>query len=203
MFQNKFIELLLLGITLNITVCSLSCNPLLMSYILSSKKNFSKNLNEAIIFSATRAIVHILIATALFLMGKIFLKTLTEHRFILNILGGAFVATVGLFVFFNKHKSFSFFKTEAADIFALGIVAGLTPCLPHMAVWGYIIMEADSLFSAVVMASCFGLGEFLVPLILGALAGKISPLIPDKIFRYVAKVSGGILILIGIGIIFR
>lgn len=203
MFQNKFVELLLLGITLNISVCSLSCNPILISYIFSSKKDFPKNLKETLIFSATRTVVHTALAVILFLLGKHFLKTLAEYRFIPNILGGAFITTVGFFVFFNKHKSFSFFKTDLTDIFVLGLAAGLTPCLPHLAVWGYIIMVAENLLSALILALCFGVSEFFVPIILGFATGKISLIISEKTFGYLAKVSGIVLVLMGIGIMFR
>ncbi len=195
--------LFLLGLTYNLSFCLLTCNPLIVSYILSSKKNRKSSRTQAFIFSLSRAGAHFLIALFFYVAAGKAAVFFTGYARVLGIIAGGFIVTVGIFMLFNKTTEFCFLKSGKADAFTLGALSGISPCAPHIAVWSYIALRAKSVYDAAALAFSFSLAEFIVPFILGAAAGRFSEYLTKERLRYISKAAAVIFILIGIKLALR
>lgn len=194
--------------------CMASCGPILVSYAAGTGKNVIKSLKVYILFSSARIFTYVVLGILVFLFGRLALEGLlgSYYKYIL-ILGGAFIMSLGLLMLLGKRLNFkplqflerNFLQRDKKSILAMGLIIGLLPCAPLLAILSYIGLIsktwADSLFYALV----FGVGTFISPLILlTLLSGVISRLLKDKKYCQVINfISGIVIVFLGMQLIIR
>jgi hypothetical protein len=202
------------GVVSSIGICLASCTPILIAYLISTEKDPRKFIGWFLLFIGVRAIAFIAITLLILLLGRMALDFIREYALALRIIGGAFIAAAGVLIFFNIGARLCFFRTKSQGFLTLAVLFGIKPCLPHIAIWGYlltvvgvpmvegVIPPASAIFQSTVIAVSFSLGENIVPVILGVLGGKSIRYFRGRGFRIATKVSGVTLCILGVGFIF-
>lgn len=207
-------SLFVTGLVLGAGPCLLSCGPLLVSYVAAAKLDARGGFRTYLIFSATRLCVYLLFGVLAGLIGEHVVRRILESPFLgyLFIGCGLWVAVIGLLLtikrsthgdrchdFAHRYKASRDFKS----VVLFGLVVSLAPCLPLLAVLGYIALIADSWAKGVIFMTAFGLGTTLSPVLFfilgtGWLSGRIKE--DDPWSRRIRFVAGFVLAYLGIGL---
>jgi len=210
------IYLFLSGIFFGSGPCIASCGPILISYTAATKKNPLKGLMVYTLFSISRISVYIALSLSIFFLGKFTMDKLLGvlSRYVL-IIGGAFIILIGLLIILGRRWDFGacaflnkkILEHDKKSIAMLGIIIGLLPCGPLLAILSYIGLVSNSWASSIFYSLSFGIGTFLSPLLLLTLAaGFIARLFKNKeiLFqRIISIVCGLIIIFLGGQLIYR
>ncbi len=212
--MNKIIiSLFLSGILLGSGPCLASCGPILISYIAGTKKNILKGVLTYILFSSARIVVYLILSLMVFL-GSFTLERLlgSFSKFIL-IIGGSFVILIGILMALGTRLKLPFCRflgenilgKDKKSIIIMGLLIGLLPCAPLLAVLSYIGLVSKSVFQSLIYAFSFGLGTFASPLLLlSILAGVIPKFLSDKKAIYAqifSLICGLIIIFLGLNLL--
>ena len=213
--MNKIIiSLFLTGLLFGSGPCIASCGPFLISYIAGAKKNVSKGIMVYVLFSSARIFVYVVLSLAIFFLGRFAMEKILGdlYKYVL-ILGGAFIITIGLFLAFGRRLEFSFWQSwhknilerDKKSIVAVGLVIGLLPCAPLLAILSYVGLVSRTWPSSLLYALSFGIGTFVSPLVLLAiLAGLIPRLFLEKraiYYSIFSLICGLMIIFLGIQLI--
>lgn len=151
-----------------------------------------------------------------FLLGNFALERLSDilSRYIL-ISGGLFVVLIGVFTALGKKWEFGtwlFFhkkliEQDKKSMITLGLIIGLLPCAPLLAVLSYIGLVSRFWFHSLLYSLFFGIGTFISPLILLIMfTGLIPKFITDKKIiygRYFSFICGLIIVFLGLQLMWR
>lgn len=202
------------GIISSIGICLASCTPILIAYLVSTEKNPRKFIGWMAFFLFLRTVVFISITVFILLLGRLALDFIREYAQMLHIFGGLLIATAGVLIFFDIGTKLRFFRAKSQGFSFLAVLFGIKPCLPHLAIWGYVLVVAgramtdgliapgEAILKAAIIAISFSLGENIVPLIIGLLGGKTIRYFRGNAFRLVTKIGGAVLFILGIVFIF-
>jgi len=214
---NKIIiSLFLTGLLFGSGPCIASCGPFLITYIAGTKKSISKGVMVYILFSVARISVYVALSLGIFFLSRFAMEKILGglYKYVL-ILGGAFIITIGLFLAFGRRLEFSFWQSwhknilerDKKSIVAVGLVIGLLPCAPLLAILSYVGLVSRTWVSSLLYSFAFGIGTFVSPLVLLAiLAGLIPHLFLQKKAIYssiFSLICGLIIIFLGIQLILR
>jgi sulfite exporter TauE/SafE len=205
----------LTGLFLGYGPCLLSCGPLLVSYIAAAKENGPKGLTTYIIFSATRVFVYFVFGILVGLFGEWILHRFFES-FALSViffLFGVFLLILGAIlmsektpiakkcdVFFHRYMEPKGIK----NVIIFGLIVSFSPCVPLLAVLGYIALLSDTWIKGAAYMTAFGLGTVVSPLIiLSITAGWVANILSrhEKIMRIVRLFCGLVICSLGINLI--
>jgi sulfite exporter TauE/SafE len=207
-------SLFVTGLVLGAGPCLLSCGPLLVSYVAAAHQDARQGLRTYLIFSATRLFVYFLFGCLVGLIGEHVMRRILESPFLGYIFVGcgAWVAAVGVLLavrmsahgnrchdFMHRHM----ISHDVKSVVLFGLVVSLAPCLPLLAVLGYIALIADSWVKGVVFMTAFGLGTTLSPVLFFILgAGWFAGWLKNKEAwsRRIQFVAGVILAYLGAGL---
>ncbi|MEM2144093.1 MAG: sulfite exporter TauE/SafE family protein [Candidatus Jordarchaeaceae archaeon] len=213
--ETSYAESFMLGLFYGLTFCTSSCLPYITSYIAGIKAGFKKGVIVTLIYNFGREMAYITLGV----LADFFKQFISDvsffdyQKYALTSFGVTLIA-VGISILHNKPASSHLCITmqtqfnatkKIANIFdirafLMGFTKGLIVCPPFMALLLYsVTLSASS--SSFVLATMFGLGTILSPLIIfcgvtGWLLSK-APLYS----RWVIKISAGILILSGLNMI--
>ncbi len=145
-------------------------------------------------------------------LGAAYLQSETISRYTQGVYFalGIFIVLLGIATclgaksFFGKTCAF-LNKGNIHNVGVAGFLVGLSPCLPLFAMLNYVVLIAKSPLDAMMFLLVFGLGTVLSPLaILVAVSGKVTEVLSrnEKMKHIVQYVSGGILIFLGLRIVF-
>ncbi|MCI2424658.1 hypothetical protein LM599_01300 [Candidatus Acetothermia bacterium] len=202
------------GAISSIGICLASCTPILIAYLISTEKDPRKFIGWFLLFIGVRAVVFIGVTLLILLFGRLALDFIREYALVLRIIGGIFIAGAGVLIFLNLGTKFYFFRTKSQGFLLLAFLFGIKPCLPHIAIWGYlltvvgvpliegVIVPGEAIFRSTVIAVSFSFGENIVPIVLGALGGKSIRYFRGRGFRIATKACGAVLFILGIGFVF-
>ena len=176
-----FWSLFLTGLFLGFGPCLLSCGPLLISYIAATKENAGGGLKTYIIFSITRIFVYLLLGVLAGILGEWVLHRLYESQAlkILFIIFGFFLIVVGFFLMIERfslgQKCHLFIQQhllgkDTKNIILFGLLVSLAPCMPLVAVLGYIALISDYWTKGAFYMGAFALGTAISPMIFLSLA---------------------------------
>jgi len=205
-------SLFLTGIFLGVGPCLLSCGPLLVSYIAGTQKDTRGGLRTYLIFSATRMCVYAGFGVLAGFFGEMVLQRVLGS-FALKIaffIFGLFLFLLGLLIAIEKfsigqkccgliHKHLG--SKDIKNIIIFGLIVSFAPCLPLVAVLGYIALISDTWLKGVLYMFSFGLGTVLSPMIILSMgAGWLSDFIKSRqwVLRIVKVACGIILAYLGI-----
>lgn len=193
-----------------------SCGPFLIAYIAGAKKNVAKGIMVYVLFSLARILVYVVLGLAVFFLSRFAVERLLGDlsRYIF-ILGGAFIIIIGIFLAFGKSLELNFWQFlhknilehDKKSIFTTGLIIGLLPCAPLLAILSYVGLVSRTWLSSLLYSLSFGIGTFVSPLILlTILAGIIPRLFLQKKAIYssiFSLICGLTIIFLGIQLILR
>jgi sulfite exporter TauE/SafE len=208
------VGLFLSGLLFGSGPCLASCGPILIAYIAGARKNVVKSLLVYILFSISRIFVYILLALMVFFFGRFMLEQLLgEYYKYVIIVGGAFIILIGILMALGRSLEIRPFKFlgktilehDIKSIVVLGLIIGLLPCAPLLAILSYVGLVSKSWPQSLLYGFSFGLGTFISPLILLAmLAGLMPGFLVDKKGLYAqifSLICGLIIIFLGLQLI--
>lgn len=204
-------SLFLLGLSFGSGPCLANCGPLLISYVAGTKKNILKTIFVYFLFSFSRIVVYIFLGLAVFLVGSLVTGNIMGEwsKYIAGI-GAGFIILMGILVALGKRLSLSklrlfseyLIQRDTKSVILLGVITGILPCAPLLAVFSYVGLAARSCQESVLYMLFFGLGTFISPLILFmVLASGISKFLAKGNLRYLRIFNffcGLIMVVLGI-----
>ncbi len=212
-----FWSLFLTGVVLGWGPCLFSCGPLLISYIAAAKDTAKSGFFSYCIFSCVRVFVYCLFG----LLCGVFGETILHNFFSSEALGyvffafGVFLSLSGLLIIIEKfsfgrccHDFVCHFcgkKGDVKNIVLFSLIVSLSPCVPLLAVLGYIVLISDHWFKGVFYMAGFGLGTIVSPLIIfSSAAGYAAELLrnKEKYLRLLKLLCGMIIFLCGVYFIY-
>ncbi len=186
-FDNVAVGVLTMGFFYGLTLCSLSCLPVIAPYLFSAGTGFKKSLHATGIFVAAKIATYSFLGAVSGAFGSIFLERIPQDR--LLVANGLVIVVVGLLAWRGKKSCIGYegscHPATGRHMAVLGLVTSLMPCLPLSAVLLYAA-SSQSMVTGAVMAFLFGLGTAASPLYYfgggsaGWLAKRIGAAIPDK-----------------------
>jgi sulfite exporter TauE/SafE len=212
---------LLLGIIYGATFCTLTCSPIIASYIIGSDRGTRRGIWLSVIFNSGRVITYGLLGLGVGLAGGAFL---VEGVYALwgAIFFGIALALIGIWIAVRRRpgslgcgctKEASWIERiwhriepregDGGELSAagMGLLIGLVPCPPLIAL---LVFSAavGSASTGLVLGMLFGIGTVISPIIvIAAAAGWFSDRIAKEApaMRFgVRRVAGVMLVLLGI-----
>lgn len=193
MFNTTITYLQLFGIGFSMGIagpCLLTCAPLLVTYIAGRRISFLESIRDILIFLFGRFIAYIALGYIAGFAATYF-RMVANKVFVpwLRLLAAVIIILMGLYVgigqkLLNKICPASLSKiTGISSLFLLGVIIGLSPCPPLVALLIELAIISKNGMDAVFYILFFGLGTFISGLLaLGVLSGLFSWL-PAKIFH--------------------
>ena len=210
------LSLFLLGLSFGCGPCIAACGPILISYVVGTKKNIFKGLDVYILFSLARIFVYVVLSLVVFFLGRFTLdRLLGSFSKYIFIVGGAFIVLVGILTALGKRLEFkpwqflqrNIIECDKKSIVLLGLIIGLLPCAPLLATLSYVGLISKTWTNSLLYSLYFGIGTFVSPLILlTMLAGSIPTFLVDKKESYhkiFSFICGLIIIFLGLELIGR
>ncbi len=181
--MNTSIELFIIGLTLSFGPCLLFCSPVILPYIAATKKGWREGLKSIIIFSLSRLVAYTILGLLVGLLGRLFTEKLHKFDYPLFILGGLFIASLGILIIFGKEPQLRLCQilrrhtvdSETGGLILLGLTVGFLPCLPLLGVLTYIALKATSFWQGALYGFSFGMGTAISPLILFGVLASFLP----------------------------
>lgn len=202
------------GVLSSIGICIASCTPVLIAYLVSTEKDPRKFIGWLIIFIALRAAVFIAVTVLILMLGRLAVDFIKEYALVLRVVGGVFICLAGVLIFFDIGSKLRFFRARSKGFMLLAFLFGIKPCVPHLAVWGYLLTAvgapmvegaigpAEAISAALAIVIAFSVGENILPAILGALGGKTIRYFRGGGFRIASRVCGALLFVMGVVFVF-
>lgn len=140
---GQAVSLFFLGLSASFGPCLLFCTPIVLSLIFSYERQF------LFIFLFSRLVTFFLLSLMAFALGRILLQSFIQYRNLLFIAAGLFILFLALWLIFKgghllcPKGSFNFQSRYLTSIL-LGIILGLLPCAPSLAVLTYIALEGKN-----------------------------------------------------------
>jgi sulfite exporter TauE/SafE len=194
------------GLVLGSTSCLGLCAPMLLAYVVAHKKSLSQSLLSYAIFSLGKltsyAFLGILCALGATLIHNPRIAGFADAIYVVM---GCFITLIGITTIFYEQKTLSrmcaWFNTgNIRNVGILGLLVGLSPCLPLLGILNYIMLISKTVFDAVLFTLLFGLGTVLSPLlVLVALSAKAAAYLSRKpVFKMIIRViCGAVLVILG------
>jgi len=185
-------SLFILGVSFGSGPCLASCGPLFLSYAAGANKNIPGSLAAYLVFSSARIAVYVLLGVLVYLSGRFF----TEQVFAATVryvflAGGIFIVFMGILMALGRDLNVpacrflceKMLDRDRKSLFTFGLIIGLAPCAPLVALFSYVALMSKTAFLAAVYAFSFGLGTLLSPLALlavftGAIPGVLNKFKP-------------------------
>ena len=173
-----------MGLSFGAGPCVASCGPLILSYVVGTRKNIISSLRVYILFSLARIVVYLALGITVFFLGGFILdKALGGLSRYVFILGGAFIILVGILTISGRHLRFrplqmlkkNMIERDKKSIIIFGLIIGLLPCAPFLAVISYLGLISKTWLQALLYSLVFGAGTILSPLILLVVAAGFIP----------------------------
>ena len=186
--------LFIYGIALGAGPCLGFCIPILVPYFVARQNTILESLKAYCIFSFWKIIGYIIFMFT-FVLGAVLLqKILFNTKIVLAV----FLIILGISIIFmgKKHSSICKFinSGQVKNIGVIGLLIGLSPCLPLIGIADYVALIAKSNIEVLICAIVFGIGTIISPVILFVLiASGISQKIVNNEKRiFIAKLVCGI-----------
>ena len=211
------LSLFLSGLFLGSGPCLATCGPVLISYIAATKQNPLQGIVVWLLFSTSRIFVYLVLSLGIFLLGEFMVRQNLIYfaKYIYSI-GGICIILIGVFTVIRGSKGFNRICSIVSARFnqklfkiqpiTLGLIMGLLPCAPLLAMLSYIGLICPNWQWCIFYTLIFGLGTLTSPLILLALgAGMIPKMLFNnpRIYQIFRIVCGFIIIIFGLQLIIQ
>jgi len=192
--------------------CLFSCAPVVLAYIAGKGEKGVPAVKDILTFLSGRLAAYAALGFMAGLSGAFLQRLSVVYRNRLESAGGIITAALGAAVILglgrgragcgNRHGFMN-----ATGLFTFGMVIGLVPCAPLLAILYDIALMSKTAAAGAGYAVFFGLGTFVSgALTLGIFAGLITK-VPERFLRegtsafIVRLLCGALLILMGLGFI--
>ncbi|MCX5666521.1 MAG: sulfite exporter TauE/SafE family protein [Candidatus Omnitrophica bacterium] len=196
--------------------CFLTCTPVLITYIVGSKKGWTQTFKDIFTFLSGRLLAYLLLGALAGLSGAV-LKKFTESSLSAYLQPLAGMVTILFAIILLTGKSGDNCACPTArgkmvnfgGIFAFGFLIGVSPCAPLLALLFDIALMSKGMIDGILYALFFGLGTFLSGLItIGVIAGILTRIpaafVRSKTVSTIFKiVCASLLLLLGLGLILK
>ena len=194
--------------------CFLVCTPVIITYVIGSKRAWHDVLKDILTFLSGRLVAYLILGLfAGFSSGL--LKNFTSSNLSLYFqqLAGAVTIFFALLILLNKDNYECACPKNAGKmlnfggVFVFGLFVGLSPCAPLLALLFDIVLMSKNAFDGMLYALSFGLGTFLSGLIIvGIIAGILTRIpaafIKSKAVNIIFKIICAVLLTaVGINLI--
>jgi sulfite exporter TauE/SafE len=200
MEPGKLLYLFAQGFFLGCGPCLATCAPILLPYA-GTRKSWREGLASALSFSLGRVIVYVALGSIFGYFGAYILRYYYSSgidHYIRTALSALIVLT-GLAVISGRELDIKFCRVAEGNMVLMGVLVGLSPCVPLIGVMTEIALFSKGLFSGAVYSLFFGIGTVISPMLLmGALAPSIGGAISRRFARAFAVVCGILLVFIGL-----
>jgi len=204
-------SLFVTGIVLGSGPCLLSCGPLLLTYVASTKTGWASALKTYAIFCGVRLAVYAAFGAGAGMIGAWVVHHLLESASlaVLYVAFGAFLVLLGLFFILEDllpepwraalrccHQG----RGDLRNVAVFALIVSLAPCAPLLGLFGYIALLSDTWQKGAVFMAAFGLGTVISPMIvLMFLTGWFGSWLQRHclVLRLVRAASGLIFMLLG------
>jgi sulfite exporter TauE/SafE len=205
------ISLFLLGLSFGAGPCLMSCGPVLLPYLTQAGDPPLRSLRKYFLFCLGRLLVYAGLGLAIYFLGKLatdeLLGRIGRYAY---LFGGIFIIVLGLTCIIGKQRKSplcAFIERqkpgfEQNNIFLMGLIMGLLPCGPVMALLAAIALVSKHWMTSLFYSLVFGAGTMISPLMLfsvfassASLYIKKKGLVWQKLLNYLC---GGIMIFLGI-----
>ncbi len=216
--MNKIIfSLFISGLLLGAGPCLATCGPILISYIAATRQNPKQGILVWFLFSLSRICAYLIISVSIFLLGEFLVRqNLIYIAKYVYLLGGVIIILIGIFIIIGSSAGSNRFCSIISERVnrrllkiqpvTLGLIIGLLPCAPLLAVLSYIGLVSVSWQRCIVYSLSFGLGTLISPLLpLTWGAGWISKLLfnKPKVYGVLRLICGFIIVFLGSQLIFQ
>ncbi len=202
---GKILYLGLQGFFLGFGPCLVTCAPIMLP-IAGTKKTWQEGFFAALSFSLGRLVVYTILGGLFGYFGAFLLKYYYASGFYYYIqtILSVFLISIGVAVMLGKEIRFRFCGVGEGNAAVLGVLVGLSPCIPLIGVLLEIAFISNSFLAGLVYSFSFGIGTIISPLLLlGAVIPLVGSRIDQRVFKIFTYLCGLMLILGGIYIFFR
>lgn len=196
--------------------CFLACTPILITYVVGSKRTWADVSKDIVTFLSGRLIAYMALGFLAGLSGSI-LRQFTSSGLSLYFqpLAGAVTIFFALIILLNRDNYECSCPAKQGKlwnyggIFAFGLLIGLSPCAPLLALLFDIVLISKNALDGMFYALSFGLGTFLsglitVSIIAGLLTRIPAAFIKSKKVNIIFKIAcSALLIALGVGLILK
>lgn len=196
--------------------CFFYCAPILITYIAGRSQALGRTFIEVLVFLIGRLTAYLILGAVAGFSGALIRDAIgSPFGRALAPLGGAVSIGLGVYVILNREEGRCGCERSRARIygfgslFALGLLIGISPCAPLVALLVEIALMAHGSIDGALYAFSFGMGTLIAGLVvIGALAG-IAKGITARVVRSRAGTTvfrvlcGGLLIAFGISMVIK
>ncbi len=196
--MSVFFEALILGILYGLGPCLIFCLPILTPLVMATARTGKEGIIQTFLFGFGRISTYIFLGGISGYTGYLLGELISQKVLgIFLIFFGIFILA-GYFLKLNPWPKFSrcsfFLANKGMELsYFTGLVIGLSPCPPLLALLAMAVLEKSPLIGTG-MGLFFGLGSLVTPLIIfGFLAGKLSSL---KEFKTIVPITSGLFLIL-------
>jgi len=211
--MKEYTALFITGLLMGLGPCLAFCGPILFPYIAGSKRSWLGGLKDILIFSTSRVVIYGLLGLLASSTGYFLAEVISSSKLnLIKYLGaGTFVLLLGIIMMLGRtrlpfcrilHRET--IEKSAKSMILLGILIGVSPCLPLLGALTTIAGLAKGPLVGAFWGLSFGLGTVISPLIILALvAGGLGKLLSLKpiLHQVASRLCGCFLIYFGIRLI--
>lgn len=205
---GKLTYILIQGFVVGAGPCVLICAPILLPYLVSTKNTWQEGLRATLVFGLTRLLVYTFLGGMVGYVGY-YLFQLFYSQFWRKMLwgfAGIFIFILGLLIFLGKKMENPLcrylqehtLESSTKSMVILGVVVGLSPCLPLLAILTEIMFISEKFYQGFLYGLAFGLGTVISPLLL---LGASAPLVKKS--RALEIICAVLLMGMGLYIVWR
>ncbi|MFN3966350.1 MAG: sulfite exporter TauE/SafE family protein [Endomicrobiia bacterium] len=218
---SEYIKLFIAGITLGNGPCLFICLPIVLPYIVTSFKPQGKNnpspfygFNLILLFSFSRLFSYSILGFFSVSFYKFIQTTVVSTQNYLQLILGILIVFIGVFYLISEKISLAnpvcsfiqkkFVNKNKLNMLLFGLLIGLSPCAPLLAILAYIAAMAKNSLTGLIAGFSFGLGTLITPLIpVSTFAGFITDNLKKNpvLFTLVRVLSAFLLIYFGFRLI--
>lgn len=164
--------------------CLATCGPLLISYIAGTKKRILKGFIAYVLFSFARISIYLFLGLAIFFLGNFAVERfLGNYSKYILIAASSFIILIGFLMALGKRLELEFCNVLEKNVLghdkkttvALGLIIGLLPCAPLLAILSYVGLVSKSWMQSLLYSFSFGIGTFLSPLVFLVILASLIP----------------------------
>lgn len=196
--------------------CFLVCTPVLITYVVGSKRSWQDVLKDILTFLSGRLVAYIALGLLAGLSGSILRQfTSLSVSSYFQPLAGAVTIFFAFIILLNRDNFECVCRTPYSrivnfgGIFVFGLLIGLSPCAPLLALLFDIVLMSKGAIDGMLYAFSFGLGTFLSGLLtIGVIAGLLTRipanLVKSRLVNTVFKIACALLLIaLGLGLLLR
>ena len=200
--RENLYYLLVSGLLLGSGPCLGFCAPVLVSYTLAHKNSLKQSLVSYLVFSLAKLLSYGLLGLICALSAGILHNPLfSRSTGLIKLLMGIFIILIGIATMVKPPHAASKFcgwlhKGNIRNVGMLGLLIGLSPCLPLLGILNYIVIISPAPLAALGYSLACGIGTGLWYLALVRYVWKRHHKLTPQTLKKLFRVTAGILLLL-------